>query len=73
MLHERPNRKNTRKISKRTRKRIKCKVERITRGRRMKLYWRVKIDGKWTYKAANAVKSESGNYLTVYIGDKNEL
>jgi len=33
----------------------------------MKLYWRVKIDGKWTYKAAD-VKSYSklfGEYTVV--------
>lgn len=30
----------------------------------MKLYWRVKIDGKWTYKAANVI-THSEDYIVV--------
>ena len=48
----------------------------------MKLYWRVKIEGKWTYKAVKTVEEcedylhELGTMNAVrngIIGDKNEL
>jgi hypothetical protein len=29
----------------------------------MKLYWRVKIDGKWTYKAANVLSYTLDGYI----------
>ena len=32
-------------------------------GNTMKLYWRVKIDGKWTYKAANVLGHTADWYM----------
>ncbi len=38
----------------------------------MKLYWRVKINGKWTWKAANVIgwtEEEYGHIVEPFDGD----
>ena len=39
----------------------------------MKLYWRVKINGKWTWRPAKVSVSMDGRYIVEdYMGDSNE-
>ena len=40
----------------------------------MKLYWRYKKDGKWTWKAADVLSPipDKKNWAYVYVGDEEE-